>query len=146
MKEVRVKAHTRKTKSGKTVTVKAHTAKRECSTANCEGSGKEFRSKSGEITMVEAMRGTEQWPVQFYGKPYEEIENDVILRLGTLAKDIKLRNTTLKKGSKNVYMSVDNGKTWEHADDWQLDAKDKRTGVYQLLKENGEKFKNNSIQ
>ena len=45
-KEVKVKSYTRKTKSGKSVIVRAHTAKHKCSDKGC-GSGEElFKRKS----------------------------------------------------------------------------------------------------
>ena len=44
IKEIQVKAHTRKTKSGKTVTVKAHTVSRKsASGVTKKGSGKEIK-------------------------------------------------------------------------------------------------------
>ena len=46
-KEVKVKSHTRKTKSGKSVIVRAHTTKRKCSDGSCKdyGSGEELLKK-----------------------------------------------------------------------------------------------------
>lgn len=43
-KEVRVKAHTRKYKSGKSVIVRAHTTKKDCGKKDC-GSGEELLHK-----------------------------------------------------------------------------------------------------
>lgn len=43
-KEVKVKSHTRKTKSGKSVIVRAHTAKKNCSKRDC-GRGDELLCK-----------------------------------------------------------------------------------------------------
>lgn len=46
-KEVKVKSYTRKTKSGKSVIVRAHTTKRKCSDGSCKdcGSGEELLKK-----------------------------------------------------------------------------------------------------
>ena len=51
MKEVKVKSYTRKTKSGKSVIVRAHTAKRNCSGKDC-GSGDELLKKKQKVAGV----------------------------------------------------------------------------------------------
>lgn len=54
MKEVKVKSYTRKTKSGKSVIVRAHTTKRKCSDGSCKdcGSGAELLKKKQKVAGV----------------------------------------------------------------------------------------------
>lgn len=75
-KEVKVKTHTRRTKSGKTVTVRAHTAKHEIATK--ENSGREFRERLHREDIPFTLNDYKQW---YHWDQENDPDNEVALRV-----------------------------------------------------------------
>lgn len=85
-KEVKVKSHTRKTKSGKSVIVRAHTAKHKCSDKDC-GSGEELLKKKRQLSPDEGMNSEK---VQNYMESHDISADDVaeyIRKVGCTQED-----------------------------------------------------------
>ena len=77
-KEVKVKSYTRKTKSGKSVIVRAHTAKHKCSDKGC-GSGEELlkrKSKKFEVLGVDMSKLSDADFKDFAGQHYAYDDDD----------------------------------------------------------------------